>query len=135
MKNIIILTSILIITTLSVLFIYNFNSKPKIKNVLVIPLNDGVSESYTDSALNMLKHKFPKVNIIIGDKIKLPKSCFNGKRYRADAILKFLVKIKPDSIDHVIGLTSSDISVTRTIIRNGKKKVCRGFLTNPIFKY
>jgi len=125
MKNIIILALSLIIITVSILFIYSygFNPKPKVKNVLVIPLNDGVSESYTDSALTMLKHKFPNVNIIMGDKIKLPKSCFNGRRYRADSILKFLVKIKPDSIDHVIGLTSSDISVTRTLIRNGKKKV------------
>ena len=97
------------------------------KNVLIIPLNDGINQSYMDSALNMLKNKFPEVNIIIGEKRKVPKRCFNGKRYRADSILLFLDKIKPDSIYKVIGLTSSDISVTRTLIRNGKKKVYKDY--------
>lgn len=97
------------------------------KYILVIPLNDGVTNSYMDSALNMLKNKFPEVNIIFGDKRKLPKNCFNGRRYRADSILLFLDKIKPDSIYKVIGLTSSDISITRTLNRNGKKKVYKDY--------
>ena len=97
------------------------------KYILVIPLNDGVTKSYMDSALNMLKNKFPEVNIIIGEKRKLPKNCFNGRRYRADSILLFLDKIKPDSTYKVIGLTSSDISITRTLNRNGKKKVYKDY--------
>ena len=97
------------------------------KNILVIPLNDGVTKLYMDSALNMLKNEFPEVNIIIGEKRKLPKNCFNGRRYRADSILLFLDKIKPDSTYKVIGLTSSDISNTRTLNRNGKEKIYKDY--------
>ena len=95
------------------------------KSVLVLPLNSGINETYMKSALTMLEKQFPNVNIIVGEKTKLPKNCLNykGSRYRADSILLFLDKIKPDSIDKVIGLTSSDISITRTLIVNGEKKV------------
>ena len=99
--------------------------KDEKKYVLVLPLNKGVKEIYMESALTMLKEGFPNVNIILGEKTKLPKSCLNSKgtRYRADSILKFLDKTKPDSVYKVIGLTSSDISTTRTLFSNGKKTV------------
>ena len=89
------------------------NKKELPKKVLIIPLNKGVKKRYLDSAVSYLTRNFPDVDIIIGENTKLPKNCLNrkGSRYRADSILLFLDKIKPDSVDKVIGLTSSDISV------------------------
>jgi archaemetzincin len=36
-----------------------------------------------------------------------------GPRYRADTIIAWLRDIMPDTIDHVIGITSQDISITK----------------------
>lgn len=45
---------------------------------------------------------------------KIPEGFMVRKaRYRADSIIHFLRKIKPDSIHLVIGLTNADISVTK----------------------
>lgn len=93
------------------------------KKILILPLNKGVKKHYLDSAISYLKHHFPDVEVIIGQGIKIPKSCHNGRRYRADSVLNFLDKIKPDSVYRVIGITSDDISVTRTLTKNGKKVV------------
>jgi len=132
MKNLIIKLSG-IITLLLFIGLMNFNIaptqvkeliiKPNKKRVLILPLNKGVDKRYMDSAVSMLKNNFPDINIVIGEKIKLPKNCFNGKRYRADSILLYLDKIKPDSVDKIIGLTSSDISNTRILFVHGKKIV------------
>lgn len=131
MKKITFTTAFVII---SILFTNCINTdnhfKPYVKNVesrktiLILPLNKGVNDKYLSSSLDMLRNNFPEVDIIIGGPIKLPNTCLNNKktRYRADSILVFLDKIKPDSVDKVIGLTSSDISVTRTLTVNGKKK-------------
>jgi archaemetzincin len=42
----------------------------------------------------------------------LPRSAFNGRRYRADLLLKHLVKVKGQKFDKIIGVTSRDISTT-----------------------
>ena len=39
-------------------------------------------------------------------KIKMP-------RYRADKLLEFLQRKRPGDCDHVLGLTASDISITK----------------------
>ena len=49
-------------------------------------------------------------------------------RYRADSILNFLDKIKPDSVDIMLGLTETDISITKKDKITGKTKL-------PISKY
>lgn len=134
MKKIIILLTLSILTFIVLGYITYDKYQPitslkevkdEKKYVLVLPLNKGVKETYMESALTMLKEEFPDVNIILGEKTKLPKSCLNSKgtRYRADSILKFLDKTKPDSVYKVIGLTSSDISITRILFVNGKKRV------------
>lgn len=104
---------------------FGLNKKEsKQKSILILPLNNGIDEKYMDSALEMLKKEFPEVKIIVGEKTKLPKNCLNHNesRYRADSILVFLSDIKPDTIDKVIGLTSSDISTTRTLMVDGETK-------------
>jgi archaemetzincin len=127
------ITPTLVFVILSILLISCINTdnhfEPYVKDVeskktiLILPLNKGVSEKYLTSSLDMLKKSFPDVDIVIGEPVKLPNTClnYNKSRYRADSILLFLDEIKPDSIDKVIGLTSSDISVTRTLTVNGNK--------------
>ena len=92
-----------------------------VTTVLLLELNKGVSEQQLAEACNLLEENFPRLKIVKGGKVQLPSSCYNGKRYRADSILRYLDQIKPDSVTKVIGITSSDISNTRTLVKNGKK--------------
>jgi archaemetzincin len=48
-------------------------------------------------------------------------------RYRADSLLKFLIRIKSDTIDYIIGLTEYDISTT--------KRNADGTIKEPAVKY
>ena len=43
-------------------------------------------------------------------------------RYRADSILNYLEAIKPDSIDIMLGLTNTDIAITKIDQQTGKTK-------------
>ncbi len=92
-----------------------------VTTVLLLELNKGVSKQQLPEACNLLQENFPELKIVKGGKVQLPSSCYNGKRYRADSILRYLNRIKPDSVTKVIGITSSDISCTRTLVKNGKK--------------
>ena len=98
----------------------NLNTITKKTTICVLPLDGGVKKHELDSALSYLKSTFPTTNIIIGKNTTLPKSCFNGKRYRADSILIFLNSLDINA-DKIIGLISKDISITRNLVKNGKK--------------
>ena len=117
MKNLIILL------TAGVLLLCCTGNSDKIPTttVLMLELNKGVSQQQLSEACNLLKTHFPSLKIVKGEKVQLPSTCYNGKRYRADSILRYLHRIKPDSVTKVIGITSSDISSTRTLVKNGKK--------------
>ncbi|WP_366941751.1 hypothetical protein [uncultured Psychroserpens sp.] len=55
-------------------------------------------------------------DIIILEKKELPKSAFiqiKSPRYKADSLLIDLLKIRPDSIDYALGITTKDISTTK----------------------
>lgn len=68
--------------------------------------------------------------VITLPKLELPESAFiNVKtpRFRADSIIRLLKKIKPDSINYIIGITEKDISTTKRD-KNGNVK-------KPISKY
>lgn len=101
-----------------------FPSTPKGKpKVMFIELNDALPEDYLNGALNVINNNFgADIDIYYGGIHDIPKNCYNGKRYRADSILNFLSEYKPDSIDRIIAITPEDISVTRTLIENGKEK-------------
>ena len=117
MKNLIILL------TAGVLLLCCTGNSDKIPttSVLLLELNKGVSQQQLSEACNLLKENFPTLKIVKGEKVQLPSHCYNGKRYRADSILRYLHRIKPDSITKVIGITSSDISSTRTLVKNGNR--------------
>lgn len=55
-------------------------------------------------------------NVVTFENKPIPKSTFvniKSPRYRADKLLAILKEEKPDSIDHVLGLTLKDISTTK----------------------
>jgi archaemetzincin len=60
----------------------------------------------------------------------LPKHAFvtiKSPRYRADSLLRYLLTIKTDSIDFIMGLTDQDISIT--------KRDSNGHIKHPETKY
>lgn len=62
-----------------------------------------------------------KVDVLPGR--ELPSFAFvniKSSRYRADSLIAWMKRTRPDSISHVIGITASDISTTKRI--NGKIK-------------
>ncbi len=74
-----------------------------------------VSSSITDSIQASLKRIYG-FNVCVLSATKLPESTFvniKSPRYRADKLLKYLKKIKPDTIDFILGITSKDISTTK----------------------
>ena len=92
-------------------------------NILLQPLDNKISEVYLKTAERMLKEYFPEVTIKVGDPIVLPTNCFNGRRYRADSIIRYLKHIKTNEFQTIVGITSQDISNTRILHKNGKKVV------------
>jgi archaemetzincin len=69
-------------------------------------------------------------DVRIADPIETPSAAYvniKSPRYRADSLIRYLRKIKADSIDFIMGLTSKDISVTQKD-KDGKIKA-------PEYKY
>jgi archaemetzincin len=86
-----------------------------------MPLLDTISKSITE---------FYGYKVIILPEKKLPTNAFinvKSARYRADSLLDYLETIKPDSIDHIMGLTKSDISTT---VRDENYDIKK-----PLYKY
>ncbi len=52
---------------------------------------------------------------------------FKGIRYRADTTIAMLRREKPDSMDYILGVTNSDICIT--------KYAADGSIKNPVNKY
>jgi archaemetzincin len=70
------------------------------------------------------------MKVIILEEVELPKTAYvniKSPRYRADSLLRHLKRVKPDSIDFVLGLTAKDISTT--------KKDASGKIKSPKSKY
>ncbi|MFN3917533.1 MAG: zinc-dependent metalloprotease family protein [Flavobacteriales bacterium] len=68
-----------------------------------------------DSISSAIKGAYP-ISICVLEAISLPKKAFvqiKSARYRADSLLNYLKKIKPDTVDYIIGLTHADISTTK----------------------
>jgi archaemetzincin len=74
--------------------------------------------------------EFYDLSVYILDPVDLPDYAFinvKSPRYRADSLLKHLKKIRPDTIDFILGLTSKDISTT--------KRELTGTIKEPASKY
>ena len=90
-------------------------------------------ENFDRALIDTVKHTIEVIygfDVIILESIDIPKEAFiniKSPRYRADTLIRYLRRIKPDSIDHILGLTSKDISVT--------KKDKSGNIKQPEYKY
>ncbi len=112
---------------LSFLTIIACNRKHEIK-VGVQTFND-FPKHISDSISFAIKEVY-KFEVTLLNKQSLPKTSFTNiksPRYRADSLLKFLKKIKPDTINYIIGLTDKDISTT--------KRDTKGNIKHPKNKY
>lgn len=90
------------------------SQQSKTSVVGVLPFS-GFESKYTDSVASIITRQYG-FEVIVLETQELPKSCFinvKSPRYRADLLLKYLRKIKPDTIDVMLGLTHKDISITK----------------------
>lgn len=80
----------------------------------ILPYN-GIKQADIDSVQQTLINTYG-FKVVILDHIDLPESAFTTRRsprYRADSLLRFQRRVKPDSISIIIGLTNKDISNTK----------------------
>ncbi len=106
------------------------SDKRREKAIAIQPL-----EYENKNVLNAIAHSLTKdlgigKEVIILSSRKIPQDAFvstKSARFRADSIIRFLKKIKPDSIDYILGFTSKDISTT--------KKDRFGNIKNPKQRY
>ena len=88
-----------------------------------------VSQAVIDSVSSGLARIYGST-IVVLDEIDLPESAFvniKSPRYRADSLLAHLKRIKPNDVDYIVGLASSDISTT--------KRDRKGNIKSPKSKY
>ncbi len=74
--------------------------------------------------------KYYGFNVVLLPETTLPPNAFTpikSPRYRADSLLLYLQKIKPDSVNYIMGITDADISTT--------KKDASGKIKIPVAKY
>lgn len=88
-----------------------------------------VNPAFLDSISDALETSFAN-EVVVLNQLSLPDHAFvhiKNPRYRADSLLRDLVRNKPWYVDHVIGVTNHDISTT--------KKNDLGEIKKPVYKY
>lgn len=88
-----------------------------------------VDAAHVDSAATALEREHHAV-VHIAAPLEPPASAFTkvrSPRYRADSLIAWLRSLRGDSVDHVIGLTAFDISIT--------KYDSTGAIKEPVGKY
>lgn len=96
--------------------------------LLVQPLG-AVPSAHVDSVVRALQREY-RARVHIAPSLPLPEQALTTvrtPRYRADTLIVRLRGIKPDTIDHIIGLTEADISHT--------KRAADGTIKEPRSKY
>lgn len=88
--------------------------KTDVKRIGIQPLGK-VNAIYLDSIQKVLSEFYSREVVILPAKAIPPSTFINVKspRYRADSLIYNLRKTKPDSIDIVLGVLASDISITK----------------------
>ncbi len=114
-----------LLTILIVLFVFLGCSRPSKNESTTIAIQPfvGFPKNLTDTIKQAIEDYY-HFNTTIYKEITIPKEFYTtikSPRYRADSIISFLKLNKADSINHIIGLTTSDISVTK-YDNNGKIK-------------
>ena len=85
------------------------------RTVGIQPYGD-FERALTDTVAHTLR-RLTGVKVYVLDRKPIPEKAFinlKAPRYRADAILKILEQEKPDSLNHIMALTTFDISTTKT---------------------
>ncbi len=88
--------------------------KPKEVKVLLLPFK-GIKTIEVRTAKKSIEENY-QFSVYTSASVDLPQNAFinvKSPRYRADSLLVYLKNIKPDSIDYILGLTTSDISFTK----------------------
>ena len=113
----------------SLLILHSCSTKPvKEKTIAIQPLGQMANE-YLKLVEETLRKEY-QCNIVVLDEIEIPKEFYTNiksPRYRADSIIRFLRRTIPDNVDHVLGLTSKDITTT--------KRTADGKIKKPESKY
>ena len=97
-------------------------------HVLVQPMG-AVPRVLLDSIAEALRQQH-RAKVTIGTAVALPEQAFTevrGPRYRADTLIAWLRDRKPDTVDHILGITAMDISIT--------KYAADGSIKHPAAKY
>lgn len=101
----------LLITYVSLILGCSENEKTKIG----IQPFDKFNASLIDTIVQSIKDVYGFDVIVLPDQ-PLPENTFvsiKSPRYRADSLILYLKKTKPDTIDYIIGLTNKDISTAK----------------------
>ena len=91
----------------------NFGSN--LITIVILPMELNQNQEYLIDEIKELILEKKEFNIVVLDKCDLPQSAWYEprKRYHANKILQHLKKIKPDSVDYILALTSKDISISK----------------------
>jgi len=114
------------IILVSILFTACTDESPT--KVLIQPYGD-IDPELVIEAQNSITNTYG-FHVYVADNIKLPSQAFinvKSPRYRADSLLRFQKRNKPDTVDFVIGLTNKDISTS--------KRDHDGNILSPAWKY
>jgi len=100
---------------LAILIACSIDSFKEEKKVIAIQTLNGFPNNLTDTVKKAIEEYYHFKTVVYED-CKIPKDFYvtiKSPRYRADSIIRYLRTNKPDSINHIIGLTKVDISVTK----------------------
>lgn len=127
-KSNVIFMRVLLLLILSILFSCQSKINHENTTVGIQPYKDFPKDK-TDTISKIIADFYKVKTIVLPVKDINKKAFINVKspRYRADSIIKFQKIMKPDSLDYIVGLTQSDISMT--------KKEESGKIKTPIYKY
>jgi len=103
--------------------------KPVAKRTIALQPFEAFPLHITDTLQQVLHSAYGSKVVVLSPK-KLPQSAFvriKSPRYRADSLLRFLRRTKPDTIDYTLGLTTRDISTT--------KRDSEGNILAPVERY
>lgn len=92
----------------------NTGIQPGLKKIGLVPLGD-FPLHYQEHIQSEIEEHYGSTVYLL-PQAELPASAFinvKSPRYRADSLLRYLKENKPDTLDHLLGLTQVDISTTK----------------------
>lgn len=120
-----------LLVAIGILFLFSCSKTKPVaaKKVVAIQLYQGFSSVQANNLAKLIS-SFYQVNTLFLPEKELPKTAFiniKSPRYRADSIIKIQHRIRSESFDYILGLTTKDISITK--LDNNKK------VKSPTWKY